>query len=62
MAHEPEEVVICKGCKEALPLAQAVYTPDYWHGGCYARYEKALDNARDYQQTIADYRREKDGE
>ena len=60
--EEPEAVVACKGCKEILPLEKAVYSPGYWHEICYLRYEKMRDNARDYQQTIAEYRREKDGE
>jgi hypothetical protein len=46
-----------------MPYSQAVFDGGYYyHSGCYTRYEKAMDNARDYQQTIADYRREKDGE
>jgi hypothetical protein len=61
--EEPEAIAVCLVCKEAMPFSHAVIgIGGYYHTGCYARYEKAMDNARDYQQTIADYCREKDGE
>ena len=61
--EEPEAIAVCRLCSEAMPYSQAIFDGGYYyHHGCYARYEKALDNARDYQQTIADYRRDKDGE
>ena len=61
--EEPECIAVCRVCTEAMPYSQAVFDGGYYyHSGCYAKHEKAMDNYRDYMAEIAEYRRDKDGE
>lgn len=61
--EEPEAIVICHSCGEVLPLVQAAFDGKaYRHVWCHHKWEKAVDNARDYKAELEQCRREKECE
>ena len=62
LQEESEAMISCKSCGEVLKLSDAAFDGlNYRHVLCHHKWEKAMDNARDYTEEIKNYRREKDG-